>query len=495
MAENIRAGKGPTFPFPLPTDNFDPTDAARFVGRVPSTHFPPLYPAVLAVFRELGFSFNEAVRTIGPLAAAASVALFWLLARRVFRGERWASVLAVLASLFLFLVPRVWMYLLGSAMSESVFIPLMLAVLVALAWYVERPSMPAAVVAGVLCSLALLARDLGLTLAFTGVAVLLVFDHRHALRTRIRHTAAFLAVAASGPVCFTVWALVRSGGSTSRSIAWHPQPGAADFIPIFIGRMFGGPLPQPLNGILALVLLVGVPVLLYLWPPRLLGSRGGNRTLLLMLMVFVVTYVASLEVSRALFDASTPMDARLLGPVAAPLYLVVVATGWRLLSTVARRSWVPALVAGAVFVSVGSATIPTFDADRQYANYQGALAHDVAVAGHPLVDKAPDDAVLFTTDPVGIWAAREHPGIALPQPVILTEDADNTRYDEQMCQVAEVGSSRPTYVYLVDTYLRSYLPVQQELRAVADLDLVAVDDRTILYRITGPALHSPCRSS
>jgi hypothetical protein len=369
----------------------------------------------------------------------------------------------------------------------------MLGVLVALAWYVEGPSLLRAVAAGVLCSLALLTRDLGLTLASTGAVVLLAYDNRRALRSRVGHVAAFLAMAASGPLCFTLWALVRSGGTTSRSIAWHPQHGTADFVPIFIGRMFGGPLPQPLNGILTLVLLIGMPVLLYLWPPRLLGARGvHHRALLLMLMVFVLTYLVSLEVSRTLFDASTPMDARLLGPLAAPLYLVVVATGWRLLSTVTRGPWLPTVAVAVVLVVVASLAIPSFETERRYAKDLGALARTTELTGHPLVGKVPDDAVLFTTDPIGVWSARDRPSLALPQETLLTEDADNPRYDEQMCQVGEVGSSRLTYVDIADQYLRSNVPVLRDLRAVADLDLVAVADGTTLYRIAGRAPHSSC---
>src|SRR5437762_326678 len=50
-AANLRHGHGPTVPFAAVWDELSPSAAAAAHDHVPSSHFPPGYPALLAVAR------------------------------------------------------------------------------------------------------------------------------------------------------------------------------------------------------------------------------------------------------------------------------------------------------------------------------------------------------------------------------------------------------------------------------------------------------------
>ena len=48
-ADNLRHGHGPTVPFTFLWDDYSPAEAARDRAHIWSSHFPPAYPASLAV--------------------------------------------------------------------------------------------------------------------------------------------------------------------------------------------------------------------------------------------------------------------------------------------------------------------------------------------------------------------------------------------------------------------------------------------------------------
>jgi hypothetical protein len=56
QAHNLVTGRGPTVPMTFYTDHYPPAAAFAFHGAVPSTHFPPLYAALLALLEAVGLS-------------------------------------------------------------------------------------------------------------------------------------------------------------------------------------------------------------------------------------------------------------------------------------------------------------------------------------------------------------------------------------------------------------------------------------------------------
>src|SRR3954453_7089241 len=125
---------------------------------VPTADKPPLYPLMLAVPSLLGWKSLVAHRVVSCLMGAALVLLVGLLGRRV-GGERVGLLAAGIAALYPLLV-----VLDGAVRSESLYAPLIAALLLATYRLVDRPSAWRAVAVGALIGLAVLVRSEALIL-------------------------------------------------------------------------------------------------------------------------------------------------------------------------------------------------------------------------------------------------------------------------------------------------------------------------------------------
>lgn len=129
----------------------------QFQPATPSAFRPPLYPFAMAAVHVVGGGWT-AERLLSALFGVVAVLLVFLISRRVW-GERVAAVAGTIAAIFPPLV-----LLSASILSESLFVPLALAVVLAILEYRRDGRLRWAVLAGVLCGLAALTRVNGLLL-------------------------------------------------------------------------------------------------------------------------------------------------------------------------------------------------------------------------------------------------------------------------------------------------------------------------------------------
>jgi hypothetical protein len=171
-------------------------------GRVvPTAHFPPVWPAILAVVSFFGGRSDATFELAGALAGTATIVLTGLIGRRVGGGAVGLVAAAVVA-----LSPGL-IAADGSLMSESVFVALMtLAVLVALrAAEADKPLWWAGL--GVVLALATLTRSDGLLLA--PIVIVATVLGRPVMPLRARLAAVGIAGAAVIAVV-TPWVVSRS---------------------------------------------------------------------------------------------------------------------------------------------------------------------------------------------------------------------------------------------------------------------------------------------
>lgn len=155
-----------------------------------------VYPLFVALARPLGLQGIFAIQTF--LYFAAGIALFARLARLSPPGRpmAWLTALAGLAAL---INPRVLEYPL-SISEEALFIPALMALLLALLAHLERPRLATAAAAGILCGLAIGIRGIGVAfvpmLAAAPVVAAFVAE-RDRGRWRAALLGAFAAIAAA----------------------------------------------------------------------------------------------------------------------------------------------------------------------------------------------------------------------------------------------------------------------------------------------------------
>ena len=149
---------------------------------------PPTYPYLLAAVYALAGHHVTAGRVLGALLGVLAVLLLYLVARAVW-DERVALLAAALAAVFPPLV-----MLNASLVSESLFVPLELGVILAVLRFRGRGgSLLWAVLVGVLCGLAALTREVALVLVVP--AVIGVWTSRPALSWRALRAPALVVLA------------------------------------------------------------------------------------------------------------------------------------------------------------------------------------------------------------------------------------------------------------------------------------------------------------
>lgn len=134
----------------------------------PSAMRPPAYPVLLAGAYALPGDDRTAGRLLGALLGTLSVGLLIVLAGRIFgpRTGRWAGLVAALSG------PLVWLN--ASLLSESLFVPLVLGLLLCLERHGRRPSLGTAAAAGALAGAAMLTRSNGVVLLLPLLGALLL---------------------------------------------------------------------------------------------------------------------------------------------------------------------------------------------------------------------------------------------------------------------------------------------------------------------------------
>ncbi|MCU1430848.1 MAG: hypothetical protein JWL83_4848 [Actinomycetia bacterium] len=349
-ARNIVHGHGVTTPFTIFTSRYRPRTAAGFVGAVPLTHFPPLFPVVLATGASLGIAVTTVVRVLNAALLGLNLYLTGLVAWQVERSR----VFAVAVVVFLLTGSTLgdafgghdtWLRLHSFAQSEPLFITCVLIALLALPRYLRDGRTVDLAIVTAAASLAFLTRYAGA--ALIAAAFVLVVSRRTDRATRVRHGTIFLAGTLAPTAMWSAYNSLVRHASSPRSLGLHYLAirGMLDVI----GSWF---VPTDWPSWVRTVAFV-VAVALAATTLRAASPRGRNREEELRaytswaLAAYGVAYIGVVFATRTFLDASTPIDDRLFAPLEPVVVILAFAGVVQLLRTRLRSS-----VAGAVGVAL-----------------------------------------------------------------------------------------------------------------------------------------------
>ena len=185
------------------------------------THFPPLYPTVLAPLHLFEAGIEHSAAYLNALLFVLYIAGIQLLTLRATDASRTAALLAglfaALSTAALSIYVRVW--------SETVFLVLFLYGMLMLSRYHTRPKqatgMPSLLAAAGLFALAWLARYVGVTLVVSGVLAILLWS-RAPVRRQLRDAVLFGLVATVPMGLFLLRNYRTTENVTDRMMAYHP---------------------------------------------------------------------------------------------------------------------------------------------------------------------------------------------------------------------------------------------------------------------------------
>ena len=357
----------------------------RFNG-APFSHWPPLYPVLLAAAGITGLAPAEAARAFAILLYAGNTVLIAVGAYRLAARSAPAGI----AAGALFLSSPEMLHIHTMAWSEPPFLLLALVTLLLLPKRDARSERWALAVA-VCVAAAALTRFVGLAL-LPPCLLCLWGSPWQDLRKRAALAIGFTVAAAGSLGLWLLYERAAGHGAADRALVFHAPPMAALILPaaaIFAAVMAARQLRSEERG------------------PQFLAD--------LWLPAFLASYCTLVFVSMCFLDALTPLDARILSPVLifGGLYLCAVIRP--LFATRSRLLWRRAVLGVAAAAACVRSGAVVQLAKQGYDDGYGYSGR--AWAGSPTlawIDRLPSDTVLISNSPELI--AYRTPRIARPLP-------------------------------------------------------------------------------
>src|SRR5689334_7121569 len=429
VAHNLVHGRGLTVPFTTYTDRYTPDQALAHYGRFSLQHFPPLYPFALAV----GGGGRSWTRLLNALLFGVNLMLVGLLTLRM-AGRLWIAAVCGAAVMLvspggLFGLP--WLLLHSAAISEPLFLTCALASVLALAIWLESGTSRWFWTAATLAAAATLTRYVGFSVTLAG-ALAVVLWARGPLWARLRSSALF---AVTGIVPTAVFLVVqRTRGTPTRALAYHPPRHVVWSLRNLVTGWFGlADWPHAFTIIVpGLWLLALVALGVYVLPRR---RAEPGIMVVRVLVVLVPLYVIGVVAAHTWFDASVPIDQRLMSPVRGLLYLLVFGVSAWLLARRARdRSAVRVSSMAFVAVALVMAAPPARSLERVIRS-KHPPASELAVIRRALVS-IPPATFIATNAPDQVYLATGRSSIFTPP---LRYPVTNQRNPRFRTQVIELG--------------------------------------------------------
>jgi 4-amino-4-deoxy-L-arabinose transferase-like glycosyltransferase len=391
----------------------------------PVTHFPPGFPAVLAVIGYItGMDPVRGARALNGLLYGLNIGLTGWLAWRMTRSH-----VAGIVSATLVLLNSSLLYIHTRAMSEPLYIFLMLVSFMLLDLYFKQQKNHYLVLLGIVLGWAYLARYAALSLLATMLALMLVLHGNW--RKRI---GGFLIVAASSLPWVIAWSIrnqMVGGTATNRVLGWHPITSenwmlAMDTLSEFLVPISRWRRTVPDSAFIVVLLLIALVILLwtiYKGIPRLLKPSKVDMPNVLSLTngLYTIAYLLALIVTMILFDPATKFQVRILSPIYISIIFLAVALAiylWRN----KHFSWRPAIVLITVaflgMFSYGQYTaVPKLQNDPGFASI--GWQHSKAIAA---LKEYPPDVLILTNEPGLVYFHTGRPtGVLPPSGADMTE--------------------------------------------------------------------------
>jgi hypothetical protein len=454
----------------------------------PLTHYPPLYPALLALLTHAGsllggVSIETVARVLNSFLFGASVLLVGFTVKDYARNSYWLPVLGALLTLTAPDTVGIHTF----ALTEGLFIFLSLSGLVSLSRYIQTKRGAWLVVSAAAIAMALLTRYVGIALIFTGVFVLLIVNGR-TLRCRCTEALSFGLISCAPMALWAVRNMRLGSGVSDREFVFHPaglRQIAAGFSTVSTW-LLAGKVRTDLRIFFFVVEIVAASLFVYYLrrrrraqvlvqknnsdkadPVETLRPRAGSSPLAIILLVFIVSYLGFLIFTASFVDADTVPDARALAPVHVAAIVLVCGLAWKAFEffrerRVIRTTFVALAIVFVVSYSTRGAIwfIQTRQDGQGYASRAWKESETIS-----RIRNLPAGVPIYSNGYDAIHYLADRPAVYIPEKIKHGTGRDNENYEAEVESMGRALKERSgVLVYFNKFPERWFLPSDAELK-------------------------------
>ena len=444
-ANNLLAGKG------------------LVVNDVPLTHFPPLYPALLALVGWLSRGdIISGARFLCAMLYGLNVILVGIMVYLNANSNALAAFCAmilVVSSKYIFRV-HTWIW------SEPTFFALVDFGLIALFYYYRKHSTSSLVIASILLGLSALTRYVGIALLPAFLIIVMLLEK--SLSVRIQRALLVGTIPCTLIGSWIMRNLITANNATNRSIAVHPVSYADLRRMVWTFNDYFLPWRIP-GAIFLSILIFGASLycmgILFLWKKGSKDWLSERLFLPIVSALYAASYCGFLLLSKSFFDAATHFDYRILSPVYIWMVMGLVSLLASTAGLAGRRKWqwIPIVIVLILAIANGSVTLSFANSLRHEGQGYTSRQWDISPTLEAL-STIPNNVLLWSNGADVLAFRTSNNAIRrLPAHTNSLSLETNVHFPSEMaemCETIKQGNAIIVYFHVIH---RWYLPTTQEI--------------------------------
>jgi hypothetical protein len=439
----------------------------------PLTHFPPLYPLMIA---GAGFFCNgdliQATRLLGIIFMGANIILVGI-AMQLCSGKNMAAVGAIM----LFFLSSVTIFEVHTwALSEPPFLTFSLTALIILAFYVLNPKLYLLIAASISIALGIITRYIGIILVPVMVLTAFIFVNRP-LKDRLKNIL-WATIIATLPLA--IWVIRNLGvahNATNRTLAIHP-PEIKKLLCLG-DTLYNFILPVSFP-IWARILILGIVTAYVITVAALLYNNKKinkyvnlNIIFPIILTLYSVIYILFLIVSISLFDASTPLDYRMLAPVLLIFLIIIISLSWSLSKALDKKIIWQIFLSFFIFLTIlnGPRTVLRavyiHNHGLGYNSREWRNSKIIAYLGDFM-----DNRKIYSNDRLSLWFFLKKDSSLIPRKISPDTLLINHTFEDNLDRMFKECRDGEAIIVYFNKIERSFLPTIDEIESRANLPIL-----------------------
>jgi len=439
----------------------------------PLTHYPPVYPLILAAVGFINQDVTTAARWLHAFLYGINAFLFGLC---VYKATR-RNIAVLIISILLFFSSSAILSVHARAWSESPFLFFILITFLLLNLFHARGRWSHLVLAAIAAGLAIATRYAGIAI-LPPVILCLWLCSSHPAKKKVLETLVFLALASLPVLAWFIHNLAITSALTDRGLAFHPF-GAGSVVKL-VDTLHNFILPHFAEGWLnalelAIIIVFLLAMLLGISKDPARSCRAATNCSFHVLFGYAAafSYLLVLMLTIAFIDAGTPLDDRLLFPVFIMLTISVFATVDQYTEIKNKRATWWIFLACVVF-SIRVNLNPLIETVTKL-HTSGKGFNSVAWNESPTLAALrtyPADTLVFSNGDDVIRYKTGNSATALPAKYSAMTTEPNENYPEEMNKMcADLENGKTLFVFLNEID-RDYYASQDEVLDACNVPLI-----------------------